>query len=57
VLRIEVDGGSPARLPVVGRSRLGPYRGRGPVLVAALARWGLNRDEAAKALWAELPAA
>jgi hypothetical protein len=55
VLRIEVDDGSPARLPVVGR--LGPYRGRGPVLVAALARWGLNRDEAAKALWAELPAA
>jgi anti-sigma regulatory factor (Ser/Thr protein kinase) len=57
VLRIEVDDGSPARLPVVGRSRLGPYRGRGLVLVAALASWGLDRDESAKTLWAELPAA
>ena len=38
VVRIEVDDGATDRLPVMGTSRLGRYRGRGLVMVEYLAR-------------------
>lgn len=54
-VRIEVDDAAPGDV-VVGRSRLGHNRGRGMVLVANLsARWGVDRHEAGKTVWAEVP--
>ncbi|ROP41772.1 ATP-binding protein [Saccharothrix texasensis] len=53
-VRIEVDDAAPGEV-VVGRSRLGHNRGRGMVLVANLsARWGVDRHEAGKTVWAEV---
>lgn len=56
-LRIEVDDGSPDRLPVVGSSRLGAFRGRGLVMVDHLSgrRWGTRLGVEGKTVWAELP--
>ncbi|MFD5830652.1 ATP-binding protein [Lentzea sp. NPDC060358] len=54
VVRCEVDDTAP-ELPVLGRSRLGPFRGRGIVLVDRLATaWGTDRGESGKTVWAEL---
>lgn len=55
VIRIEVDDGSPADL-AFGRSRLGPHRGRGLIIVDKLAgTWGVDVRPGGKTVWAELP--
>ncbi|MCE6997135.1 ATP-binding protein [Saccharothrix sp. S26] len=56
-LRIEVDDGSPDRLPVTGTSRLGAFRGRGLLMVDTLSRrrWGTQLGAEGKTVWAELP--
>lgn len=56
-LRIEVDDGSPDRLPVAGSSRLGSFRGRGLIMVDNLSRrqWGTHLGDGGKTVWAELP--
>lgn len=52
---IEVVDGSPLVDVVVGTSRVGPTRGRGLTMVAALARgWGVVRRGDAKVSWAWL---
>jgi anti-sigma regulatory factor (Ser/Thr protein kinase) len=56
-LRVEVDDGSPDRLPVAGKSRLGAFRGRGLIMVDNLSgrRWGTHLGVEGKTVWAELP--
>ena len=55
VVRIEVSDASRQDLPVLGTSRLGGARGRGMVLVDALAhRWGIILRQAGKTVWAEV---
>ncbi|PSL52052.1 anti-sigma regulatory factor (Ser/Thr protein kinase) [Saccharothrix carnea] len=55
VVRIEVDDASADDL-TYGRSRLGPNRGRGLVIVDKLAgTWGVERHPGGKTVWAELP--
>lgn len=58
-LRIEVDDGSPERLPLAGTSRLGAFRGRGLIMVDHLSRrrWGTHLGTEGKTVWAELPLA
>ncbi|MFC6093426.1 ATP-binding protein [Saccharothrix sp. BKS2] len=57
VVRIEVDDVSSER-PTLGRSRLGPHRGRGLVLVANLSEdWGVDHHPHGKTVWAEIPCA
>lgn len=51
---VEVDDSSPDALPVLGSSRLGPYRGSGLVMVESLCRWGVRGDGPRKTVWAEL---
>lgn len=54
VVRCEVDD-TAAQLPVLGRSRLGGFRGRGMVLVDELAgAWGVMSGDGFKTVWAEL---
>ncbi|GGN28824.1 ATPase [Lentzea pudingi] len=54
-VRITVEDGSPERMPVMGRSRLGEDRGRGMILVQSIGRsWGVERRAGAKAVWVEL---
>ena len=53
-VRVEVDDIDPAGAPTVGRSRLGPYRGRGLRIVSALADWGVTKTAAGKTVWATL---
>lgn len=54
-VRIEVEDGSPGRMPVVGTSSLGEFRGRGLIMVAALSqRWGTHRTSDGKTVWAQL---
>jgi anti-sigma regulatory factor (Ser/Thr protein kinase) len=54
VVRIEVDDGSPDHL-TVGRSRLGPNRGRGLIIIDKLAAtWGVVLRPGGKTVWAEL---
>ncbi|MCE6995430.1 ATP-binding protein [Saccharothrix sp. S26] len=56
-VRIEVDDGVQGEV-VLGRSRLGPHRGRGLVMVANLsAKWGVEYQEQGKTVWAEVPCA
>ncbi|MBB5957289.1 anti-sigma regulatory factor (Ser/Thr protein kinase) [Saccharothrix tamanrassetensis] len=52
-IRVEVDDIS-ENPPVVGRSRLGAYRGRGMTMVSALSEeWGFRlRPEGGKTVWA-----
>jgi anti-sigma regulatory factor (Ser/Thr protein kinase) len=51
---IEVEDGT-STPPVVGRSRLGPNRGRGLTIVAGVAeRWGVQALRAGKSVWALL---
>ena len=51
---IEVEDGASAP-PVLGRSRLGPNRGRGMTIVACVAeRWGVRALRAGKTVWARL---
>lgn len=53
-VRIEVDDAGDGEV-VVGRSRSGPERGRGMVLVAyCSADWGVDRHEGGKTVWAEI---
>jgi anti-sigma regulatory factor (Ser/Thr protein kinase) len=53
-VRIEVDDASPDDL-TFGRSRLGPNRGRGLVIVDKLAKdWGVDVRPGGKTVWAEL---
>ncbi len=56
-LRIEVEDGSPDRLPVLGTSSLGQARGRGLIMVDSLSlrHWGTQVLPDGKAVWAELP--
>jgi anti-sigma regulatory factor (Ser/Thr protein kinase) len=55
VVRIEVADASRHDLPVVGVSRLSSVRGRGLLLVNALAhRWGVSLHQAGKTVWAEV---
>ncbi|MFI9011163.1 ATP-binding protein [Actinosynnema sp. NPDC053489] len=57
-LRVEVDDGSPDRLPVAGSSRLGTFRGRGLIMVDNLSRrWGTRLCADGKTVWAEVPLA
>lgn len=54
-VRIEVDDAAAGEV-VVGRSRLGPDRGRGMVLVVNLSEdWGVDRHERGKTVWARVP--
>ncbi|HEX7303836.1 ATP-binding protein [Lentzea sp.] len=54
VVRCEVDDTGPG-LPVLGRSRIGEFRGRGIVLVDRLAAaWGVAHGDGGKTVWAEL---
>jgi anti-sigma regulatory factor (Ser/Thr protein kinase) len=54
VVRVEVDDGSPQRLPALGRSSAGDFRGRGLVLVERVAsRWGVRTRGDHKTVWAE----
>ena len=55
LVRVEVDDASSGEV-VVGRSRLGPHRGRGMVLVANLsAGWGVEHHDHGKTVWAQVP--
>lgn len=56
-VRVEVEDSSPDLLPTTGTSRLSRQRGRGLMLVDALASWGVRRDRHSKTLWAELSTA
>ncbi|GAA2677591.1 MULTISPECIES: ATP-binding protein [Actinosynnema] len=57
LVRVEVDDASPS-LPVIGRSRLGGYRGRGMVIVSNLCRgWGVTHRSGGKTVWAEIACA
>lgn len=57
-VRVEVDDADGGAAVTVGRSRLGRLRGRGLILVEALASWGIVRDPAdGKTVWAQLPVA
>lgn len=51
-VHIEVDDDSPEAQLLVGRSTLGPRRGRGLALVDALSTWGVRRTRAGKTVWA-----
>ncbi|GAA3677190.1 hypothetical protein GCM10022267_75130 [Lentzea roselyniae] len=52
-VRCEVDDTAP-ELPVLGKSRLGGFRGRGMVLVDQLATsWGAARGDGYKTVWAQ----
>ncbi|GAA1287609.1 ATP-binding protein [Saccharothrix xinjiangensis] len=54
-VHIEVDDGSVVE-PTLGRSRLGPQRGRGLVIVDNLSKdWGTIRHEDGKTVWAQVP--
>ncbi|XVS62242.1 ATP-binding protein [Actinosynnema sp. CA-299493] len=53
-VRIEVDDTSPDQL-TFGRSRLGPTRGRGLIIVDRLCKdWGVDLHPGGKTVWAEL---
>ncbi|GHH32571.1 ATP-binding protein [Lentzea cavernae] len=53
VVRCEVDDTAP-QLPVLGKSRLGEFRGRGMLLVDELATtWGIAPGDGFKTVWAE----
>lgn len=54
-VRVEVEDGSRHDLPVMGISRLGEVRGRGLIMVNALAnRWGVTLGQVGKTVWAEV---
>jgi len=53
-VRVEVDDNDPRGVLTVGRSRLGPYRGRGLAIVDSVARWGVRRTIIGKTVWAIL---
>lgn len=54
VVRVEVDDASPQRLPALGKSSAGSFRGRGLVLVERMAsRWGVRTRADHKTVWAE----
>lgn len=53
-VRVEVDDGSPLKLPLMGTSSLGDFRGRGLILVDHMAtRWGVFAHADRKTVWAE----
>jgi anti-sigma regulatory factor (Ser/Thr protein kinase) len=53
-VRIEVDDASP-ELPVLGNSRIGDHRGRGLIMINALAKdWGVTPGPTGKTVWAEI---
>jgi hypothetical protein len=54
LLHIAVVDGSPGGVLTPGRSRLGAHRGRGLTVVGAVARWGVDRGQATKTVWANL---
>ncbi|MEV6717376.1 ATP-binding protein [Lentzea sp. NPDC051208] len=55
VIRIEVEDGSPARLPVLGRHSHTECDGAGLVIVNRLStHWGCRRRTVAKTVWAEV---
>ncbi|GAA1340892.1 ATP-binding protein [Catellatospora bangladeshensis] len=57
-LRVEIDDASPHTSPLVGRSTLGTWRGRGLVMVEHVcASWGVRRHSDHKTVWARLPVA
>jgi anti-sigma regulatory factor (Ser/Thr protein kinase) len=53
-VRVEVDDADDGGTPTVGRSRFGPNRGRGLVIVSAVADWGVRRTATGKTVWATL---
>jgi anti-sigma regulatory factor (Ser/Thr protein kinase) len=53
-LHIAVVDGSPDAVLTPGRSRLGAHRGRGLTVVGAVARWGVDRGQTTKTVWANL---
>ncbi|MFC6094007.1 ATP-binding protein [Saccharothrix lopnurensis] len=56
-VHIEVEDGSSGE-PTLGRSRLGPQRGRGLVIVDRLSKeWGTVRHAGGKTVWARVPCA
>ncbi|MDX8048457.1 ATP-binding protein [Lentzea sp. BCCO 10_0798] len=55
VIRIEVEDGSPMRLPVLGRHGHTDSDGAGLVIVNRLsAHWGCRRSNVVKTVWAEV---
>lgn len=54
-VHVEVDDHNPDCALIVGRSRLGRYRGRGLTIVDKVARWGVTSTSAGKTVWADLP--
>jgi anti-sigma regulatory factor (Ser/Thr protein kinase) len=57
VVRCEVDDTAP-ELPVLGKSRLNGFRGRGMVLVDQCATsWGVTQGDGYKTVWAEFECA
>jgi hypothetical protein len=54
LLHIAVVDGSPDAVLTPGQSRLGPHRGRGLTVVGAVARWGVDRGQTTKTVWANL---
>ncbi|QFZ21595.1 ATP-binding protein [Saccharothrix syringae] len=54
VIRVEVDDVSP-RLPTLGRSSIGRYRGHGLLMVENLCKdWGVAQRDGHKTVWAVL---
>lgn len=54
-VRVEVDDTSP-RQPILGRSTVGRYRGRGLMLVDKIAKaWGATTRTVGKTVWATIP--
>jgi anti-sigma regulatory factor (Ser/Thr protein kinase) len=53
-VRVEVDDPDPDGTLTMGRSRLGPFRGRGLAIVDSVARWGVRRTVGGKTVWATL---
>ncbi|MDT0352387.1 ATP-binding protein [Pseudonocardia charpentierae] len=54
LLHIAVLDGSPDAVLTPGHSRLGAHRGRGLTVVGAVARWGVDRGQTTKTVWATL---
>jgi len=53
-VRVEVDDHDTASVLTVGRSCMGENRGRGLIIVNAVASWGVARTATGKTVWATL---
>ncbi|MDQ2588414.1 hypothetical protein CKY47_31565 [Saccharothrix yanglingensis] len=56
VVRVEVDDTTPRTPPHPGTSSLGPFRGRGLLMIETISsRWGVETHESHKTVWADIP--